>query len=76
MPGISGAELAERIAKDHPETGIVIISGLPLGLWPERDRRILAHMPRGYLFALKPLIPSVLVRRIRFAHSAAAQERV
>lgn len=66
MPEMSGAELAVRITTEHPEIGIVITSGVPLEIWPKRERGTLARLPRGFVFAKKPVLVDTLLARVRF----------
>ncbi|HEU0142740.1 MAG TPA: response regulator [Bryobacteraceae bacterium] len=66
LPEISGAELAVRITADYPEIGIVIISGVPLEIWPAREREMLSRLPRGFVFARKPVLVDTLLARVRF----------
>jgi two-component system cell cycle sensor histidine kinase/response regulator CckA len=68
MPGMSGAELAGRLAAMRPETRIVLMSGFThVG----STQRLL--QPSGARFLAKPFTPSQLLRTIRDAADAAAR---
>jgi putative two-component system response regulator len=56
MPGGSGLDLAEEIAREHPETGVVLVTGVDD---PEVADRALAFGACGYL--VKPFWPGQLL---------------
>jgi len=60
MPGISGRELAERLAERIPDLRVLYMSG-------HTDDSVLRHgvMTGGGAFLQKPFSPEVLVRRVR-----------
>jgi CheY-like chemotaxis protein len=60
MPGMSGVELAKRLAGDRPELRILLMSGFadPLAGEP-------LSAPSGSAFLEKPFTPSELLRRVR-----------
>ncbi|MDX6503544.1 MAG: two-component system, cell cycle sensor histidine kinase and response regulator CckA [Gaiellaceae bacterium] len=62
MPGISGVELARRVAEDRPELRILLMSGFAE---PAAGEQVPA--PTGAGFLEKPFTPSELLRRVREA---------
>jgi two-component system, cell cycle sensor histidine kinase and response regulator CckA len=60
MPGMSGHELAERLAARHPGLGVLFVSGFP---GEEVERRGL--LENGRPFLAKPFTPEMLVERVR-----------
>jgi two-component system, cell cycle sensor histidine kinase and response regulator CckA len=60
MPGMSGHELAERLAARHPGLGVLFVSGFP---GEEVERRGLLESGRPFL--AKPFTPEMLVERVR-----------
>jgi two-component system, cell cycle sensor histidine kinase and response regulator CckA len=60
MPGMSGHELAERLAVRHPGLGVLFVSGFP---GEEVERRGL--LENGRPFLAKPFTPEMLVERVR-----------
>jgi two-component system, cell cycle sensor histidine kinase and response regulator CckA len=65
MPKMGGRELAEHLARTHPHTRILAISGYT-------DEAVFHHgiLESGAAFLQKPFTPSVLVRKIREVLSA------
>ncbi|MDX6515353.1 MAG: two-component system, cell cycle sensor histidine kinase and response regulator CckA [Gaiellaceae bacterium] len=62
MPGMSGVELARRVAEERPELRILLMSGFAE---PAAGEQVSA--PSGAGFLEKPFTPSELVRRVREA---------
>jgi PAS domain S-box-containing protein len=60
LPGMSGPELALRVAELAPDTPVLLTSGYPDG---EINRRGL--LPPGAAFIQKPFTPEALVRMVR-----------
>ncbi|MBI5556152.1 MAG: response regulator [Deltaproteobacteria bacterium] len=60
MPGMNGKKLAEALAGSHPETRVLFMSGYT-------DNIITHHgvLTPGCYFINKPLVPSMLTRKIR-----------
>jgi cyclic di-GMP phosphodiesterase len=83
MPGESGLVLVEEIARDRPETGIVLVTGVDD---PDVARRAFELGAHGYL--VKPFWPGQLLitamtalrrrelERAQRAHSAALEDRL
>jgi CheY-like chemotaxis protein len=58
MPGpFNGFELARRVKRQSPRTGVILVSGVmePAGY----------HLPRGVRFVTKPVKASTLLRLVR-----------
>jgi two-component system, cell cycle sensor histidine kinase and response regulator CckA len=62
MPGMSGPELARRLASRHPETRVVYMSGYPGDQLAEHD-----SLGDETLFLQKPFTPTELERRLQTA---------
>jgi DNA-binding response OmpR family regulator len=62
MPGMSGAELAERIRVDRPELPVLFVSGFPADL--ATGERL---VPQGGALLAKPFTGVELVERVRLA---------
>ena len=60
MPGMSGAELARRLAASHPETRVLYISGYTDGTLSGDG-----VVPEDAAFLQKPFTPEVLVKKVR-----------
>lgn len=60
MPGMSGPDLADALATEHPETECLFIAGLPDS--PEICNRILSH---GRPFLPKPFLARTLLDKVR-----------
>jgi len=60
MPGASGRELATRLAKTRPETGVLYMSGYT-------DDAIVRHglLERGLNYLQKPFTPGILAQKLR-----------
>jgi len=60
MPGMSGCELADRLAQVHPETKVLYMSG-------HTDDTIARHglLDSDVAFLQKPFAPSILARKVR-----------
>jgi PAS domain S-box-containing protein len=60
MPGMSGCELADRLAQTHPETKVLYMSG-------HADDTIARHglFDSDVAFLQKPFAPSILARKVR-----------
>jgi FixJ family two-component response regulator len=59
MPGLSGREVAERLAPDHPEMSIILISGYTAD---EVVRQGILTGEREFL--PKPFTPDALTRKV------------
>ena len=66
MPGrLDGFELARRVRRICPRTGVVLVSGV---MEPSK-----AHLPSGVLFVPKPVKASTLLRLVREVADPRAQ---
>jgi DNA-binding response OmpR family regulator len=63
MPGMDGLALCERLVRERPNIGVVLISGLPLIWWPD-----------GVTFLPKPFTPSALKTAVETAMRPAEEE--
>jgi len=66
MPGMSGRELARRLAERRPGLGVLFVSGFP---GEEVERRGLLEGGRPFL--AKPFTPETLIERVRGVADAA-----
>ena len=60
MPGMSGKELADRLAKSQPEIRVLFMSGYP--------ESVIAHkgiLDPGIVYIQKPFSPDALAARVR-----------
>jgi two-component system, cell cycle sensor histidine kinase and response regulator CckA len=62
MPGMSGAELAERVRAEHPAMPVLFVSGFPADL--ATGERLVPH---GVQLLAKPFTGGQLVERVRMA---------
>jgi two-component system cell cycle sensor histidine kinase/response regulator CckA len=58
MPHMNGFELAERFAKTHSESRILLVSG-------HLNDDALDHMPHEFPFLAKPFAPEELTEKVR-----------
>jgi len=67
MPGLSGGQLAERLAAGRPEMRVLFISG-----YPEDDIARHGVLAEGKSFLQKPFAPSHFLRAVRAVLDGAA----
>jgi DNA-binding NtrC family response regulator len=60
MPGLNGADLAQRIVPKRPGIKVLYVSGFPHSVLSERDR----SRPR-MSFLAKPFSPEALAKKVR-----------